>query len=377
MKNNARFQTPIQRICFAFAYCLMIAGFMALSTDQLLATQPGKKKRISLSPVQIEILRAHGGTVSSVTFHPSGRTLFSGGHDGQVIGWDITNARMPKRNCFEIDRRQSGERISSLAFDKSGNVFAMSGTTHWGNGFGSALKIFTPYQEDPFKIGAAAPWSYTSCDIDPRGRFIVMGAKNNQLRAVSLTSKVKKKRKRKEIVPALARIDAPGVPCPVTRVACHPKQTVVAAGGKGGWVGLYRISDTSLVKVSDISIFSGDRNDRITGLKFTPSGRELITSCEDSSITVVDVKTGRKLRKFTPAESMPKWIEMHPKHTWIIVAYEDGVARIVDYDAGQVVAELHGHDGPIVAAAFSPNGKGAATGSEDQTVRLWDLQATK
>ncbi len=357
----------------------ILAGFyIALMADQAFAAQPGKKKgQPSLNPVQVEVLRGHGGAVQSVVFHPSGTTLYSGGHDAQVIGWNIEKAGPRKGECFEIDRRQSGERVSSLAFNRTGDVFAMSGTTHWGNGFGSALKIFTPFQEDPFKIGAAAKWSYTSCDIDPRGRFVVMGAKNNQLRAVALTTKVKKKRKRKEVVPALARIDAPGVPCPVLRVACHPKQSAVAAGGKGGWIGLYRVTANSLVKASELSIFDGSRDDRILGLKFTTDGRELIAACEDQSITVYSVKTGSQIRKFSPVDSTPLWIDAHPKYSWIVVGYEDGVARIMDYDAGRVIAELRGHDGPVKAAAFSPNGKGVATGGEDQTVRLWDLQIAK
>ena len=354
----------------------VLIGFStAFLGSEAFATQPGKKKdQPNPRPVQVEVLRGHGGAVQSIAFHPSGKTLYSGGHDAQVIGWDVANAGMPKKGCFEIDRRQSGERISSLAFNEPGDVFAMSGTTHWGNGFGSAMKIFTSIREEPFKIGAAAAWSYTSCDIDSGGKFIVMGAHNNQLRAVALTTKQKKKKKRMEAVPALARIDAPAVPCPVLRVACHPKQPVVAAGGRGGWIGLYRVTNASLVKVSELSLFNGKRDDRILGLKFSPNGRELITACDDHAFTVYNVKTGRQIRKFSPVDSTPQWIDVHPKHAWIIVGYEDGVARIVDYTAGKVIAELRGHDGPVKAATFSPNGKGAATGGEDQTVRLWDLK---
>lgn len=34
----------------------------------------------------------------------------------------------------------------------------------------------------------------------------------------------------------------------------------------------------------------------------------------------------------------------------------------------------HGHDGPVLALAISPDGRTALSGSTDMTVRLWDLE---
>ena len=40
-------------------------------------------------------------------------------------------------------------------------------------------------------------------------------------------------------------------------------------------------------------------------------------------------------------------------------------------------AALRGHRGRVFSLAFSPDGKTLATGSEDRTVRLWDLTPPK
>jgi len=48
--------------------------------------------------------------------------------------------------------------------------------------------------------------------------------------------------------------------------------------------------------------------------------------------------------------------------------------RIIDLDRGNVV-ELRGHDGPVVAVAFAPDGGRVATASADRTARIWDSES--
>ena len=44
---------------------------------------------------------------------------------------------------------------------------------------------------------------------------------------------------------------------------------------------------------------------------------------------------------------------------------------------GDCVKTLRGHTNLVAAICFSPNGREAASGSDDRSVRLWDLQTGK
>ena len=46
---------------------------------------------------------------------------------------------------------------------------------------------------------------------------------------------------------------------------------------------------------------------------------------------------------------------------------------LLDTNAGQTPTELKGHTALIYHLAFSPDGKLAITGSQDQTARLWEV----
>jgi len=53
----------------------------------------------------------------------------------------------------------------------------------------------------------------------------------------------------------------------------------------------------------------------------------------------------------------------------------DQTVKLWDAQSGQQRATLTGHEGPVNAVAFSPDGKTLASGSSDKTVKLWDAQS--
>ena len=61
-----------------------------------------------------------------------------------------------------------------------------------------------------------------------------------------------------------------------------------------------------------------------------------------------------------------------PDGRTVITGGEDGTARLWDADSGKSIGSPLRHREPVIAVAFSPDGKTVLTGSDDHTARLWD-----
>jgi eukaryotic-like serine/threonine-protein kinase len=61
-----------------------------------------------------------------------------------------------------------------------------------------------------------------------------------------------------------------------------------------------------------------------------------------------------------------------PDGRTVISGSEDGTARLWDADSGMSIGSPLRHREPVVAVAFSPDGKTVLTGSDDHVARLWD-----
>ncbi|MDZ8228113.1 MAG: WD40 repeat domain-containing protein, partial [Nostoc sp. ChiVER01] len=56
---------------------------------------------------------------------------------------------------------------------------------------------------------------------------------------------------------------------------------------------------------------------------------------------------------------------------------DDKTIKLWNLDTGKEIRTLTGHDNFVWSVSFSPDGKTLASGSEDKTIKLWNLETAK
>jgi WD40 repeat protein len=204
----------------------------------------------------------------------------------------------------------------------------------------------------------------------------------------------------------------------VNAVCFCPGSYLLASGGEDGTVRLWDAAAGTQKTTLKPYLHS------VTGVAFNPDGESLAVSDEHSSVKLCDPRSGEITRDFVPAGTYYTFggVAFSPDGKTLSASYDGGLAcwdvstgeRIIDFSATNGVTKSfarspdghywaiaganhkhvdvylwrvpgtigyckadHWDDGPASAVAFSPDGKFLAIGSNDGTVRLYDIAADK
>jgi len=82
----------------------------------------------------------------------------------------------------------------------------------------------------------------------------------------------------------------------------------------------------------------------------------------------------RERNRFQDHENLVRSVAFSPDGQMIISGSEDNTVRLWDLQGNPIGQPFTGHRSTVWSVAFSPDGQTIISGSEDKTVRLWDLQ---
>jgi len=125
------------------------------------------------------------------------------------------------------------------------------------------------------------------------------------------------------------------------------------------------------------------RTETVWSVAFSPDGQTLASGSDGQTITLWDVSTpysplsirpsGRVLRTLTGHADRVSSIAFSPDGSILASGSGDETIKLWDVSTGRVLRTLTGHTDTVRSVAFSPDGQTLASGSFDNTIKLWDV----
>jgi WD40 repeat protein len=112
-----------------------------------------------------------------------------------------------------------------------------------------------------------------------------------------------------------------------------------------------------------------------SSLTYDGSGERLAIGSYDGTVQIRDASTGEVARSFGAGSVTVMNVVFSPDGELLATGGEDATIRVFDIDArsGAQVLALRGHASVVSGLDFSPDGKQLASASPDEVVRVWAL----
>jgi RNA polymerase sigma factor (sigma-70 family) len=314
----------------------------------------------------------HGYAIDAVAFSPDGRTIVTGAtySDHDVRSWDAITGK--------IKGRWRGHKggIEAIVYAPDGKLVASSsedGTVRlWDAATGKEVGRLDARDG---MVGAIA--------FSPDGKTLVAGGEHKVVHFWDVAT-------RREV----RALDNPG------------GRTLSLAFSPDGQTLATRALGDSLVRIWDVAsgtqrrqfrdLAFGNPDTLVLGrsrLAFAPDNRTLAVNCEDGTVHLLDVTTGRESRvlgkvlwdRFAfpegggggPAPFQPPnpclGVAFAPDGRSLSAIYSDRSVHLWEVVSGRQRGRFPGHRGFAAALAYSPDGTLLVTGGSDRRALVWDL----
>jgi WD40 repeat protein len=388
---------------------------------------------------QLMILKQHPVVVWALSYSPDGRILASGSGDKTVCLWNAKNGQ-----CLNVLKGHT-DSIWSVCFSPNGQLLASSSADHmirlWDVQSGECLKVLSDHTgvvwsvsfSPDGKLLASASWDHTIrlWYVQDRDEFdhrfgecfkvlhghtnLVTGVRFNPVKLTILQKGEDSDRLCLEAGQLLVSGSSDltirlwdvqqgnclgilrGHTDSLRALSFSPDGQVLASGGSDSTIRLWDIQQQRCLKV-----LLG-HSSLIEAIAFEPTSQVLVSGSLDQTIRYWDIKQGQCLKTL---RGHANWIHLcfgsvhrsvnefvnqsvhglvnqsaNQSANQSVTSYllasssDDQIIRIWDIQTGRCLQMLSGHTDMVLALAFSANGQWLVSGSYDQTIRLWNVRS--
>ncbi|QDU20257.1 WD40 repeat domain-containing protein [Urbifossiella limnaea] len=325
---------------------------VALTADGKLAAAAGADKTVRLYDPETGAaageLTGHAAAVTALAFLADGK-LASAGGDRVVKLWDTATRAVVKE--------LPGHELPVLALATDGKLLVSAAADRTARGWDAAA--------------GKGLWTWTgkaaacAAAVRPGGKQVAVGTADGNLAVLDVTGG-----EPKEVWSGSAHTAG------VAAAAYAPAGAALATVGGDGVMQLWELDEAG--RPSPGHRFEGTpRADKggfapLSAVAFTPDGRFVASAGADAVVRVFDTRTKAEVRGLRGHAEWTTALAFGPGGRLLVSGGAD--KKVLAFElTPQEGATPVGHMLKINAVAVSPDGKTAATGSDDRTVKLWDV----
>jgi WD40 repeat protein len=288
-----------------------------------------------------QTLQGHTSWIRSIAISPDGQLLLSGSGDHTTKLWEMSTGRC----CRTLQGHTS--RVWSVAFSPDGQTLASGSDDH-------AVRFWNAKTGECYRtLPGHSNW-VQAVSFSPDGQTLASGSGDHTIKLWSVNSGECHRTLR-------------GHSSRVWSVSWSADGNTLASGSDDQTIRLWN-GQTGQCQ----DILEGHTS-RVLAVAFSTEGQQLASGSDDQTIKLWDVSTGECCQTLQGHTNWIWTVAFSPNGQFLASGSGDHTIKLWNIQTGECCQTLVGHTSRIWSVAFSPDGQLLASGSSDNTVRVWEV----
>ncbi len=330
-------------------------------------------------------------SVAGLELSPDGNTLVSMATSA-TIAWDAASGRVRWRRNFERPLPDAGLIFAPSAYGSHPMSFSPDGKKIYSSGSAGQVLIWDvdsgEWEQFEIDFGEHRPLRpndvFKSIDLSPTRERIALGCAS-AFYVCDQNGNVMYSVNNDPEQPFSKQKPMPGV-----------MSDRLSFGGEFSY-GLFSPDGLTLALVNseaprEIRVLAADdgaelqrieTTDRVVRMDFGPEGKFIVATERDSSVRKYELETSEEIwsvtyPEFELAENDTSCVLVSPQGDWVAVGTPLGptnLIRVIDYDMGEEIAILRGHQWKPWLLAVAQDGKTLYSSGWDKQIIRWDMES--